>query len=1281
MKLKLKKLCAAFMSGVLAIGIFTGAIPWSGRNIANDTISITAEAASMMRRPCNSENPMWIVHIETWNTPDPQKIIDLIPEDIRPYVVFNISMSIYWDNNKHQWGMVQDGYELAKSWLKSCADKGIWCMVQPSSGGQCHFPDYDSSGNIVEFPNKSKFSAHADSDYENTIYDEFFRDYPNFIGFNYCEQFWGFEQNDFPITCSQRYQHFASLLKLCNKYGGYLDISWCGNEWSPTINPLAMLKQVPEWEESCRKYSDNLILEEKYTQASYISDVESLVYGYYVSGYCGNFGIRYDETGWTDSTWSGTGVSTKEQFNQATGLPIYLERMVKNGATVIDGPELVTVDDFKETAGYTDSEGYHVRDWAMYDQFQNVPMDFMRKIADGTVRIPTRKEVVADTKVVVIQDVASGKTWDEPYSSYPTLFEGIYRMDGDGNLKKNHNLYKSTGRYQTIPTVYALKDDLAKSIPVQIKQSQIASRWPTIEAKQNEFNKLYPDAGYYGNCYVGRKDNALIAYNSNKDGSNCGAVISFKYNTCKDIDVNFNAYGNALINEYSDHIDIYANNYDHKHADRRQTDTFKISGCSSEPTINFKDRGINQLKSEVSTSYSNGTYTIKVSHNGPVDISVKCSGSETNRSTSTAKKALTAPKSPSFYNGVRQYEAEVFDYKNIEGNVANACGSGVTGIQGQGFLKFGKNANAAVKDTVRTNKAGEFTMKLRYSSTSDINNVDLYVNGTKIETMKLGNTNGYSNWKTYEKKVTLKSGDNKIEFKANASLPSSLYIDNFTMSGSFGDETPVEPEPLNGTLIKNLLVEDTENAADWSINYNFGKGSSIYGDRAFTCAVSCAFADGAEYIKTACDSKLYTGNLATFEAASDMYVYVAMDDRVPANLTLWLKDWTKTNAKITSSNEVTFTLFQKKVKASEKVMLGTNGGLGESANYIVFASTSLPSIKGDVNADGKFDIADVVLLQKWILAVPDTKLANWKAGDLCEDDRLDVFDLCLMKRLLTVKEAHITPDAYMAQVASNVVEFEASGATDEKSGTAYGTYEKVTFTSAVCGGRSKNFNVLLPANYDKNKKYPVLYTLHGYWGDEDALLDKGDASLRLRQIIGNAIAAGEAEEMIVVFPDIYASDTQDKCDGLNEKNNKAYDNFINELTNEIMPYMEQHYSIKTGRDNTAITGFSMGGRESLYIGFSRPDLFGYVGAMCPAPGLTTDQIKPENLKFGETEPYMLFISAGSNDTLIYSTPAGYHDTLNTNNVTHIWHYVNGGDHGGKTIRPHMYNFIRYIFKA
>ena len=73
------------------------------------------------------------------------------------------------------------------------------------------------------------------------------------------------------------------------------------------------------------------------------------------------------------------------------------------------------------------------------------------------------------------------------------------------------------------------------------------------------------------------------------------------------------------------------------------------------------------------------------------------------------------------------------------------------------------------------------------------------------------------------------------------------------------------------------------------------------------------------------------------------------------------------------------------------------------------ALTSLPMtafaqtnniLYGDVNADGQFTITDVVAMQKWLLAVPDAKLSDWKAGDLYEDNVLNVFDLCLMKRLL-----------------------------------------------------------------------------------------------------------------------------------------------------------------------------------------------------------------------------------------------------------------------------------------
>lgn len=69
---------------------------------------------------------------------------------------------------------------------------------------------------------------------------------------------------------------------------------------------------------------------------------------------------------------------------------------------------------------------------------------------------------------------------------------------------------------------------------------------------------------------------------------------------------------------------------------------------------------------------------------------------------------------------------------------------------------------------------------------------------------------------------------------------------------------------------------------------------------------------------------------------------------------------------------------------------------GNSIAFIAIAS----DVRGDINADGKFTIEDVILLQKWLLAVPGVNLSNWKNGDLMEDNRLDVFDLCLMKRAL-----------------------------------------------------------------------------------------------------------------------------------------------------------------------------------------------------------------------------------------------------------------------------------------
>ena len=73
---------------------------------------------------------------------------------------------------------------------------------------------------------------------------------------------------------------------------------------------------------------------------------------------------------------------------------------------------------------------------------------------------------------------------------------------------------------------------------------------------------------------------------------------------------------------------------------------------------------------------------------------------------------------------------------------------------------------------------------------------------------------------------------------------------------------------------------------------------------------------------------------------------------------------------------------------------------GDGQKFILEPAAPKKAVIGDVNADGAFNVADVVLLQKWLIAVPDTELTDWKAADLYEDDRLDVFDLCMIKQIL-----------------------------------------------------------------------------------------------------------------------------------------------------------------------------------------------------------------------------------------------------------------------------------------
>ncbi len=347
-------------------------------------------------------------------------------------------------------------------------------------------------------------------------------------------------------------------------------------------------------------------------------------------------------------------------------------------------------------------------------------------------------------------------------------------------------------------------------------------------------------------------------------------------------------------------------------------------------------------------------------------------------------------------------------------------------------------------------------------------------------------------------------------------------------------------------------------------------------------------------------------------------------------------------------------------------------------------------IPGDINSDGCIDSFDVIAGRKGIINGL-SGIAAKKAADVDGNGSFQINDLVLIHKFVLgekkdfdgesqpagedIKTSGMTLNEYTSLVNESVVNVEPNDSHSEKSGVQYGTVKSGTYFSTTCN-RNKPYNILLPANYDENKKYPVLYVMHGYWENQDRMIIKGNGVMATRQIIGNAIASGEAEDMIVVFPYIYSSATQENCSAMDEPNNQAYDNFINDLTKDLVPHIEKTYSVKTGRENTAITGFSMGGRESLLIGTKRPDLFSYIGAICPAPGASTD------FRLGtENDPHLIFLTAGDNDQTVYTVPSGYHNDMEKNNIPHIWHYVKGGYHGDNSIHAHLYNFVRYIFKA
>ena len=147
---------------------------------------------------------------------------------------------------------------------------------------------------------------------------------------------------------------------------------------------------------------------------------------------------------------------------------------------------------------------------------------------------------------------------------------------------------------------------------------------------------------------------------------------------------------------------------------------------------------------------------------------------------------ISAPISPKDYwgkdyDGARQYEAEHFEYKNVQKVYKSAVLDAIRYYTGMGYLNFGTSADAAVRDIVSVNEAGAYAVKIKYNApTATINTVELYINGSKVDTPILFTQTGddEDSWQTVGVSVSLNKGQNRVELKANGIGAGDLYFDN-----------------------------------------------------------------------------------------------------------------------------------------------------------------------------------------------------------------------------------------------------------------------------------------------------------------------------------------------------------------------------------------------------------------------------------------------------------------------------------------------------------------------
>jgi enterochelin esterase-like enzyme len=255
-----------------------------------------------------------------------------------------------------------------------------------------------------------------------------------------------------------------------------------------------------------------------------------------------------------------------------------------------------------------------------------------------------------------------------------------------------------------------------------------------------------------------------------------------------------------------------------------------------------------------------------------------------------------------------------------------------------------------------------------------------------------------------------------------------------------------------------------------------------------------------------------------------------------------------------------------------------------------------------------------------------------------------------------------------------------------------------TFRSALLN-ENRRIIIYLPPGYNDapQRRYPVLYLLHGYGGCDDKITEWESWGLKTQDEA--MTTSGKIQPLIIVQPDGFMEDCTPSYffnhqPGMTD--GKPWGDYI---WGEVVSYIDKTYRTLARRDSRAIGGFSNGGQGALSLAFMHPEVYAIVGAHSPSfrgadgsiPVINDwnwyNQWDPIWLAQNTDKPHQLkiWIDVGAQDDKVRDCGVesnrcveAFHELLVAKNIAHVWHDDWAGRHDGPTYwGPHIPDYLTW----